>query len=122
MQNNLFFQLPKRNRKIETIPYSDILYLEGDINYTIIHLQNGKIKVSPRTLLFHINNSLDEGFIRIHRAFCVNKLYIQSYDRNEAPDYLWLTGGVKLSVSRRKQKELLAMNQSFKIYSPLSCL
>ena len=100
MITNPYLQLPTRNRKVEIILYSDILYLEGDVNYTIIHLQNGKVKVSPRTLLFHINNSLDEGFIRIHRAFCVNRSYIQHYD----DESLVLIGGVRLAVARRRKK------------------
>lgn len=104
MQTHLL--LPNRNRKTEKIQYSDILYLEGNINYTIIHLQNGKIKISPRTLLFHINNSLDDSFIRIHRAFCVNRSYIQTYDQKESPESLLLKGGIRLAVSRRKKKIL----------------
>ncbi len=106
MQTNTYFQLPQRNRKIERIAYSEIVYLEGDINYTLIHLQNGKVKVSPRTLLFHINNSLDESFVRIHRAFCVNKLYIQVYDEKQTPESIMLEGGIELTVSRRKKKAL----------------
>ena len=111
MQNNLALPLPNRNRKIDIIPYSDILYLEGAVNYTLIHLQNGKVKISPRTLLFHIKNSLNEAFIRIHRAYCVNESYIQSYDKQQNPEYLLLQGGIKLNVSRRKQKSLIAHQQ-----------
>lgn len=97
------FPLPQRNKKTEQIQFSDILYLEGNINYTLIHLQNGKVKVSPRTLLFHINNSLDDNFIRIHRAFCVNRSYIQDYDEES----LALTGGVRLAIARRRKKGLI---------------
>ena len=93
------FLLPNRKKKTENILYSDILYLEGNINYTFIHLQNGKIKVSPRTLLFHIHNSLDDNFIRIHRAFCMNRSYIQDHDHES----LLLTGGMRLAVARRRK-------------------
>ena len=99
------FLLPNRNKQTEKIRYSDILYLEGNINYTIIHLQNGKIKISPRTLLFHINNSLDDSFIRIHRAFCVNRSYIQTYDAES----LVLAGGVRLAVARRRKRVLVGV-------------
>ena len=106
MKTHTFFPLPNKNKKIERINYSDIVYLEGNINYTIIHLQNGVARLSPRTLLFHINNSLNESFIRIHRAFCVNKSFIQSYDSKENPKFLLLEGGKQLAVSRRKMKVL----------------
>ncbi len=107
MKDATYFPLPNRKKQIEKIQYSDILYLEGNSNYTFIHLQNGKVKVSCRTLRFHVNNSLDESFVRIHRAFCVNKSYIQDYDQKQSPDYLLLMGGIQLSVSRRKKKNLL---------------
>ena len=103
---NSYLLLPHRTGKPQKIQFSDILYLEGIINYTLIHLQDGKVKLSPRTLLFHINNSLDESFIRIHRTYCVNKQFIQDYDYKLNPKYLLLKGGVSLKVSRRKNKVL----------------
>lgn len=106
MQETLYFMLPNRNRKSEKILYSDILYLEASINYTLIHLHNGKVKVSPKTLLFHVNNSLNKSFIRIHRTFCVNREYIQNYDKKQKANILLMKGGIELTVSRRKQRTL----------------
>ncbi len=107
MQETPYFMLPNRNRKSEKIHYSDILYLEAATNYTLIHLQSGKVKVSPKTLLFHVNNSLNESFVRIHRAFCVNRDYIQNYNQKENANILLLRGGIELTVSRRKKRALL---------------
>jgi DNA-binding LytR/AlgR family response regulator len=107
MKDNTCLLLPNKHRKFEKIPYSEILYLEGNINYTLIHLQSGKVKISPRTLLFHVNNSLNESFIRIHRAFCVNKDYIQDYNEKENANVLLLKSGIQLAVSRRKRSVLL---------------
>ena len=109
MNNKLFFCLLNKHRKIEEIPFSEILYLEGNINYTLIHLQNGKVKLSPRTFLFHINHSLNESFVRIHRSFCVNRNHIHAYDKKENSNYLLLNGGIQLAVSRRKKKDLVKM-------------
>jgi DNA-binding LytR/AlgR family response regulator len=105
MEASIFY-LPNKRRKFEKIDYSDILYLEGSINYTLIHLKNGQVKVSPRTLLYHIQRSLDESFIRVHRAFCINKTYLETYDAELTPDHLHLKGGIRLAVSRRKKKVL----------------
>ena len=107
MQENPYFMLPNRHRKSEKIAYSDILYLEAAINYTLIHLQSGKVKVSPKTLLFHVNNSLNKSFVRIHRAFCVNRDYIQNYNEKDNANTLLLRGGIELTVSRRKKRALL---------------
>ena len=106
MNTLTFFPLPNKRRKIERIDYADIIYLEGNINYTLIHLQDGRVKVSPRTLLYHINNSLNESFIRIHRAFCVNRSFIREYNQKESPQFLLMNSGLKLAVSRRKKKVL----------------
>lgn len=101
--SNTYFPLPHRKGKPQKIQYSDILYLEGSINYTLIHLQNGKVMVSPRTLLYHIQQSLNDSFIRIHRAFCVNTQYIKGVVNDDA-NYLLLEGNVKLAISRRRGK------------------
>jgi DNA-binding LytR/AlgR family response regulator len=106
MQPSTIFYLPNKRKKLEKINYSDIMYLEGSINYTLIHLKDGNVKVSPRTLLYHIQRSLDESFIRVHRAFCINKTYLETYDAELTPNYLHLKGGIRLSVSRRKRKAL----------------
>ncbi|PWK28185.1 LytTr DNA-binding domain-containing protein [Arcicella aurantiaca] len=107
MRDNHYFLLPNKHRKFEQILYSDILYLQSNSNYTLIHLQDGSVKISTKTLLFHINNSLDESFIRIHRTFCVNKNYIQNPDVNGNTDFLQIRGGIQLALSRRKRREIL---------------
>jgi DNA-binding LytR/AlgR family response regulator len=107
MQDYNYLSLPNRFRKLDKILYSDILYLESNRNYTIIHLQDGTVRMSTKTMLFHINNCLNDNFIRIHRAFCVNKNYIQNFDKKENIDSLFLKGGIQLAISRRKRRNLL---------------
>ena len=109
MKNNNYLTLPNKFRKSEKIPLVEIVYLEANQNYTLIHLLNGRVRLSAQTLLFHVNNYLDDSFIRIHRAFCVNKNYIQSIDQLDYPNYLLLNGGAKLSISRRLKKNLVQL-------------
>ena len=109
MQKNTYLTLPNKFRKSEKIPLTEIVYLEANQNYTLIHLQNGKVRLSAQTLLFHVNNYLDESFIRIHRTFCVNKNHIESFDKPNYPKYLLLNGGTKLSISRRQRKNLIRL-------------
>ena len=101
------FRLATIRRKFLKIPYQDILYLEGKSNYTIIHLSNGNFKLSPRTLLYHVQNSVDDSFIRIHRAFCVNKFHIESTVLEEkTKTHVQLDNGKQLAISRRRRKNL----------------
>jgi DNA-binding LytR/AlgR family response regulator len=107
MHNRRYLSLPNKNRRLVKIPHSDILYLEGNGNYTCIHLQDGTVKLSTKTMLFHINNCLNENFLRIHRTFCVNKSHIQNFNKKENVDSLFLKGGIQLAISRRKRMDLL---------------
>lgn len=108
MQLSRFFQLPNKHKRIDKIPFDDILYLEGNINYTLIHLQNGKVRLSPRTLLYHIQHSLNDSFVRVHRAFCVNKIHVKDLQPIDIKcvTHIFLKNGTQLSVSRRKRKSL----------------
>ncbi|MCU0471326.1 MAG: LytTR family transcriptional regulator DNA-binding domain-containing protein [Arcicella sp.] len=107
-QNTRFFLLPNKHKRKDKIPFDDILYLQGNINYTLIHLHNGKIKLSPRTLLYHIQHSLNDSFIRIHRAYIVNKKHIKDTEISDIKHvrHLFLKDGTQLSVSRRKRNNL----------------
>jgi DNA-binding LytR/AlgR family response regulator len=103
-----FFLLPDKHKRKEKIPFDDILYLQGNANYTLIHLNNGKIKLSPRTLLYHIQHSLNDSFIRIHRAFCVNRIHVKDTQEGDIKHvtHLFLKDETQLPVSRRKRNAL----------------
>ena len=105
---NSFLRLRTQKRKTLKIRFQDIIYLEGNINYTLIHLADGNVKLSPRTLLYHVRNSLNDSFLRIHRAFCVNKDYIQSSSvaKQGGSSHIQLTNGLQLAVARRRKKVL----------------
>ncbi len=78
--NYNYLQLPQKGSSALSINFSDIIYLEGDSNYTVFHMVGGSKITSSRTMLFHIQNYLNEGFLRIHKAYCVNRDFIKSYD------------------------------------------
>jgi DNA-binding LytR/AlgR family response regulator len=107
MSKTNYLSLPNKFRKAQKIPLQDIVYLEANLNYTIIHLKDGNVKLSAQTLLYNVNNYLDESFIRIHRTFCVNKIHIEGFDKPQSPKYVLLNGGTKLSTSRRQRKNLI---------------
>jgi two-component system LytT family response regulator len=108
LNNSKFFLLPNKHKRKDKIPFDDILYLQGNVNYTLIHLYNGKIKLSPRTLLYHIQHSLNDSFIRIHRGYIVNKKYIKDSEIFDTKSItsIFLKDGTQLAVSRRKRNNL----------------
>ncbi len=109
MTNKATYLILANRKSHEFISYSDILYLESDLNYTKIHLQNGVTKLSSRTMGYHIQHFLDDTFIRIHRSYCVNKNHITSFDYPKDPEYLILVSGKELSISRRKKRGCLSV-------------
>ncbi|MEA5459910.1 LytTR family DNA-binding domain-containing protein [Arcicella sp. LKC2W] len=78
---------------------NEVLYFEGDINYTYIHLVSGKQKLLSKTLLFIENQVDSEKFIRISRKHLVNKKFVLKSGRS----FVVLINGDILPVSRRRR-------------------
>lgn len=88
--------------KTNTLRESDILYLQGDINYTLIYYKSGKKELTSRTLLRY-QESLDD-FIRISRKHLVNPQYTVGLERGENSMFIKVANNNKLKISRRKVK------------------
>jgi DNA-binding LytR/AlgR family response regulator len=89
------------HKKSIQISINQIVILQGFVNYTLIHLQDGQKKISARTLKNFENLLEDKGFVRVHKAFLVNPRYIVS--RDEIKSELSLSGGLTAIISRRKK-------------------
>ena len=86
------------------VKVSDLMYLEADSNYTILHVSGLEKIVATRTLgEFEklIDNSL---FFRIHKSILLNLNYLRGYSSHEGY-FAELTDGTRLSISRRKVNE-----------------
>lgn len=83
------------------IPFNEILYIEGDGPYCVLHLKDGEIKTAKtiKSLLPELNNN----FVRIHKSFLVNKSYIKGYNM----DKIIMFNEKSLPVSRTGFKILL---------------
>lgn len=79
--------------------FSDIYYIEKQINSVIIHTKNNIYKV-PDTLSNLENTLRDFGFIRTHIGYIVNLDYIVAVNDNEVE----ISNGEKIPVSRNKSK------------------
>lgn len=94
--------------KLEYIETAAITHLEGDGNYTNIHLTGGRKHCLARTLKDFEELLCTPGsdFIRIHKGYIVNISYVKHLERGEHFALL-LQDDTRLDVSRRKKPELL---------------
>jgi DNA-binding LytR/AlgR family response regulator len=82
---------------------NEILFFEGDVNYTWIHFISGKQRVIARTLLYIQNKINTEHFIRINRKYLVNRKFIVEVKEG----FVVLADKSVLPISRRRKREIL---------------
>ena len=76
-----------------------ITYMEGERNYSYIHLSNGQKKLSSKNLAYFENILEDKGFFRCHRSFLVNHYHIAKIKA----DFFEMKDGTPVAISRRKK-------------------
>jgi DNA-binding LytR/AlgR family response regulator len=91
------------HRTSKKILVSSVILLEGNSNYTIFHLENGKTKVVAHSIKFFEPYLETHGFLRVHRAYMVNPVHVKRYEKED--DRLTMTNGLKANISRRRKKE-----------------
>jgi two-component system, LytTR family, response regulator LytT len=97
---------------MERYPYiSDIVYLKGDDNYTLIHLNEGS-KFLVRKTLSIFEAEFGFLFIRCHKSYLVNSMYISGLDRKSSE--LILNSGKKIPFPRNKAKMVREIIQNAK--------
>ena len=85
--------------KYTTLFANEVLYFEGEINYTNIHFTTGKRKLLAKTLLT-IENTIDsDAFVRISRKHLVNRKFIIEVGR----DFVVLSNDLMLPIARRRR-------------------
>ena len=82
----------------------DIMYLQADSNYTIIHLSGLNKIVATRSLGEFEKILTDPSFFRIHKSTIINMSFLQAYSSYEG-NFAELNDGTRLSISRRKLNE-----------------
>ncbi|WP_455169141.1 LytR/AlgR family response regulator transcription factor [Aegicerativicinus sediminis] len=86
------------------LPLKEIIYIEGDRNYSKIHLSTGTKKLVSKTLADLEDLLVDKAFFRNHKSFLVNRTHIAETAQNLG--YIILMTGQKLPVSRRRRQSL----------------
>ena len=86
---------------VNVINTKNIIFLEGDGKYCIIHMSKHNPLIDCKETLASVEQRLpNELFSRCHRSFIVNLKYVQSYDHQE----ITLKNGENIFVSRSKYK------------------
>ncbi|MEH6536433.1 MAG: LytTR family DNA-binding domain-containing protein [Psychroserpens sp.] len=90
---------------------NEIIHIEGDRNYSYIHLKNGKKELVTKTLV-ELEELLDsKGFYRCHKSHILNAEHISSYTNG---NFVHLTETITIPISRRKKKAFMDWFQSYK--------
>ena len=86
-----------------TFKINEIVYIEGDRNYQKVVLKDGSSQ-NIRIPLGSLEEKLyKHGFIRIHKGYLVNYLYIRSIGTDE----VLLTSGSSLPMSKKRKEEIM---------------
>jgi two-component system LytT family response regulator len=86
------------------VKISDLMYLEADNNYTILHFSGLEKIVASRSLSEFEKLLADHDFFRIHKSILLNLHFIRAFSSQDG-NFAELTDGTRLSISRRKASE-----------------
>ncbi len=89
--------------KMRRVLLKDIVRLEGVRNYTLIHLTNGEVMISSRTLKVYDYVLEGADFLRVHKAHLINMKFLQRYEADCM--FAVMQNKDKISISRRKRKD-----------------
>lgn len=99
-------RVPVKNG-IEFINPNEILYIEGDGAYSTIYTINSAKLIACRNLK-NIEEELHQfNFIRIHKAYLINKYYLSAFNKLKGECTLSFLGSTKnIPVSQRMSKNI----------------
>lgn len=78
-----------------------IIKIEGDRNYSLIHLSDNSKELVSKTLAYFEEILVDKGFFRCHRSYLVNGFHIHGINKG----FFYLNNGELIPISRRKRVE-----------------
>jgi two-component system LytT family response regulator len=93
--------LPFMNRFV-TVPITEILYIQSDVNYCYVYLKDGRKFLIAKTLKEYNQQLANELFARIHKSYLVNLEAIAHCNFSEYK--IQMNNGLCLPIARRKRK------------------
>ena len=83
---------------------SDLMYLEADSNFTILHFSGLEKIVASRSLSEFEKLLESHHFFRIHKSILINMNYLRALSSQDG-NFAELNDGTRLTISRRKAGE-----------------
>ena len=101
------------NRKKTSIIIKDVMMLEGEGNYTYVHLSNGKKILLSKTLKDFCELLQQNDFARIRKSYLVNLNYLKEVDLSGDDVSVTMQTGQRIEISRRRKTEFQQQFRSF---------
>ncbi|MCX6280006.1 MAG: LytTR family DNA-binding domain-containing protein [Bacteroidetes bacterium] len=96
----------KSRHKVSVVPTDEIIYLEAEGDYVMIHTKDAR-HLKEKTMKFFETHLDPSQFIRIHRSYIVNAKFIDRIEYYDKENYAVLTkNGDKLKASTSGYKIL----------------
>lgn len=97
-----------------TIPTGDILFIEAQVNYSVIYQHHKPAKVFSITIknLLPRLEAKANHFIRVHKAYIINIHYVAEYTNK----FIILKSGKSIPISKRRWKEVHSALSTFGFY------
>lgn len=97
----------KRITKPCSLPFQDILYMEGMRNYTQIVFRNGeKVTLSHTLKHFELLLADHQVYIRTHKSFLVNLQTVKTIVWHADEPYMTLSNDDRVAIARRKRRKV----------------
>lgn len=106
----------RTNSRIKIISCHNIVHCTGDGRYTKIFLKNGETILVARLLKDFERKLPEDLFIRIHKSYIVNIIFIKEYNSFNQNILLSENNNKEFKVAKRRKKRLLEkISQNFLI-------
>lgn len=90
----------------------DIIYIEADGVYTLLHIANNGVHSSRKTIRDWAEELQEQSFFQIHRSYIINLCHIQSILNWK----IKLSSNQLLPVSRNRRKEFQSAYQEYLLH------
>jgi two-component system LytT family response regulator len=88
------------------VPVIDILHMEGEGNYTTVHIKGGEKITVSKPLKFFEETLPEEYFFRVHQSHIINYSFVKKVVKGDAQSVL-LNNGNSVPLARRKKDEFI---------------
>ena len=89
----------------------DIIYCQGQSNYTLLLLTNGQKITSSHTLKTYEGMLITRHFFRAHKSFLINLQHVEMYQRGEGGVAV-MSNGHEVEIARRSKSDFLNLFKS----------